>query len=113
MNEIPVTNIDPAAERSVLAGIYSYGLDAYLDVAPMLSPLSFTDRSNQAIYKCFQHLFDEKKVKQLDESSFFAVAKELGYTWLIEKREEINHIKSIFNNNTTSTTSFKFFYKVL
>jgi len=99
VDEISQTNIDLAAERSVLAGLYSYGLDAYLDVAPMLSPLSFTDRSNQAVYKCFQHLFDEKKVKQLDESSFFAVAKELGYTWLIEKREEINHIKSIFNTH--------------
>lgn len=94
-----IENTDLAAERSVLAGVYSYGLDAYLDVAPMVSPFSFTDRSNQAIYKCFEHLFENKKVKQLDESSFFATAQELGYTWLVDHKDEISHVRSIFNTH--------------
>jgi replicative DNA helicase len=94
-----ISNKDVAAERAVLAGLYSYGQDAYLDVAPMLSPMSFTDRSNQAIYKCFSHLFEEKEVKQLDESSIFSAAKELDYSWLVEKKDEINHLNSIFNTH--------------
>ena len=64
-------NSDVAAERAVLAGIYLYGQDAFLDVAPMISPASFTDRSNQAIYKCFSYLFEEKEVNKLDESLIF------------------------------------------
>ena len=93
------SNTNVAAERAVLAGIYSYGLDAFLDVAPMLSPMSFTDRSNQALYKCFCHLFEEKELKQLDESSIFSAARELGYSWMVEKREEINHLNSILNTH--------------
>jgi len=92
-------NRNVASERAVLAGLYSYGIDAYLDVAPMLSPLSFTDRSNQAIYKCFSHLFEEKELKQLDESSVFSAAKDLGYSWLVEKKDEVNHLNSIFNTH--------------
>jgi replicative DNA helicase len=92
-------NKNVSAERAVLAGIYSYGIDAFLDVAPMLTPMSFTDRSNQALYKCFSHLFEDKKLKQLDESSVFSAAKELGFGWLVEKREEINHLNSIFNTH--------------
>ena len=99
MTEADKTNRNVAAERAVLAGLYSYGADAYLDVAPMLSPLSFTDRSNQAIYKCFSHLFEEKELKQLDESSVFSAAKDLGYAWLVEKKDEVSHLNSIFNTH--------------
>ena len=90
---------DVAAERAVLAGLYTYGVDAYLDVAPMIGAMSFTDRSNQAIYKCFSHLFEEKDLKKLDESSVFSAAKDLGYSWLVEKKDEINHLNSIFNTH--------------
>tara|TARA_Y100001938_G_C8072062_1_gene423730 strand:- start:47 stop:1546 length:1500 start_codon:yes stop_codon:yes gene_type:complete len=92
-------NSDVAAERAVLAGIYLYGQDAFLDVAPMISPASFTDRSNQAIYKCFSYLFEEKEVNKLDESLIFSAAKKLGYDWLVEKKEELSHLNSIFNTH--------------
>ena len=59
VSEAEGCNKNVAAERAVLAGLYLYGIDAYLDIAPMLSPMSFTDRSNQAIYKCFSYLFEE------------------------------------------------------
>ena len=99
MTEVDNSNRNVAAERAVLAGLYTYGIDAYLDVAPMLTPMSFTDRSNQAIYKCFSHLFEDKELKQLDESSVFSASKDLGYSWLVEKKDEINHLHSIFNTH--------------
>lgn len=92
-------NTDLSAERAVLAGLYAYGQDAYLDVAPMLTQFSFTDPANQGVYKCFVHMFEERQQKQLDESSFISVAKELGYNWIIEKKEELNHLRSIFNTH--------------
>jgi replicative DNA helicase len=90
---------DVAAERAVLAGLYTYGQDAYLDIAPMITVLSFTDKANQAIYKCFEYLFEEKELKQIDESSFFSAAKDLGYNWLFELKDEIAHVKAIFNTH--------------
>ena len=93
------SNSDVSAERAVLAGVYIYGQDAYLDVAPMLTPLSFTDRSNQAIYKCFAYLFDEAEASKLDESLVFSAAKHLGYDWLVENKEELAHLNSIFNTH--------------
>ena len=63
---------DPTVERIVLAGIYSFGQDVYLDVADLLSAESFTDKTNQALYKCFKYLLEDKEISVLDESSLYS-----------------------------------------
>ena len=42
---------DPAAERAVLAGICTYGENAYLDIADILQETSFTIDSNNIIFR--------------------------------------------------------------
>ena len=91
---------DPSAERAVLAGLYSYGGEAYLDVSDLITPLTFSDRANQALFKCFQYLLDKKEIERIDQSSIFSAAEQLEYQWLFNKPEELAHIKSIFNTQT-------------
>jgi replicative DNA helicase len=91
--------LDNASERIVLAGIFSYGEDTYLDVADFLNPECFTDRANQALYKCFRHLIETKEIKSLDESSVYGAAQELSYQWLFDKTDELRHVRAIFNSN--------------
>ena len=45
---------DLIAERNVLAGIFTYGEDGYLEVADILSESSFSDTSNQGLFKAFK-----------------------------------------------------------
>jgi replicative DNA helicase len=91
--------LDNASERIVLAGIFRFGEDTYLDVADFLNPECFTDKANQALYKCFRHLIEVKEIKSLDESSVYGVAQELGYGWLFDKTDELKHVRAIFNSS--------------
>lgn len=91
--------MDLAAERAVLAGIYHYGQDAYLDVADIIQqPTSFTDETNEALYKVFAYLFDKRELTKLDQSSVMAAAYELNYSFLFDKPEELAHVKSVFQS---------------
>jgi replicative DNA helicase len=89
--------IDLAAERLVLAGMFSYGENIYLDIGDILRPGSFSDTSNQAIWKCFVHLYEKRDLKEFDQASVQAAASELGFKFLIDQPNEIRHLGSIFN----------------
>ncbi len=91
--------IDLAAERAVLGGIFNHGSAAYYEVADIIQPSSFTDKGNQAIYKCFQHLVDVKQIEKFDISSVMSAANELGFTWIFSNKDENNHFIAITNTN--------------
>ena len=92
---------DPTVERIVLAGIYSFGQDCYLDISDLLSVESFTDKTNQALYKCFKHLLEEKGISTLDESSLYSAANDTGSEWIFEKTSECRHVRGILNTDVT------------
>lgn len=90
---------DPASERIVLAGIFKYGRDAYIDVAELLTPNTFVDKANQALYKCYKYLFEKKEFENLDKSDIYSASSELDYKWLFEKPDELAHLVGIFNTS--------------
>ena len=92
---------DPTVERIVLAGIYSFGQDVYLDVADLLSAESFTDKTNQALYKCFKYLLEDKEISVLDESSLYSAANDTGCAWIFEKTSECRHVRGIINTDAS------------
>jgi len=91
---------DPSAERAVLAGIYTYGIEAYMEVGDLISSDTFTDRANQALYKCFQYLLDDKEIEKIDQSSVFSASEQLEFQWLFNKQDECAHVKGIFETQT-------------
>ena len=88
---------DPAAERAVLAGICSYGENAYLDVADILQESSFTVDSNSIIFKCVKKLFENEQKTKIDIASIYSVAQELGVGHILNKKEEAQHLKAIMD----------------
>jgi replicative DNA helicase len=88
---------DLAAERAVLIGLFQYGIDAYIDVSTLIDVDTFTDIINQTIYKCVQYMCDKKDMKNFDQSSFFACLSEIGHSNLIEKKNDIQFVRSIMN----------------
>lgn len=84
---------DPSAERAVLAGIFSYGESAYLEVSDIISESTFTIDSNVIIYKCLKHLCD--KGSEIDIASVYSVAEELGVSSILNKKQEVQHLRAI------------------
>lgn len=91
--------VDFAAERAVLAGIYTYGENAYVDVSDIVQQSTvFADEVNQCLYKCFSYLLEKRELKTLDSSSVMAIANELGYSFIFENPDNLSQVKSIFNS---------------
>lgn len=87
---------DPAAERAVLAGICTYGESAYLDIADIVQDTSFTVDSNAIIFKCIKNLYENNQTK-IDIASIYSTAQELGFSHILSKKEETQHLKAIMD----------------
>ena len=88
---------DLIAERNVLAGIFTYGENGYLEVADILSENSFTDVSNQGLFKAFKYLIEKKEISELDEASVLSACNEISCGRIFDKKTEREHAKAIFN----------------
>lgn len=89
---------DLAAERNVLAGLYQYGQDAYYEVQEFITEKTFTDETNKIFFKCLISLF-EQGIEKPDISSIHTVINNLGFGYLLNKKDETQHIKSIINTD--------------
>lgn len=89
--------MDVAAERAVLAGICQFGNDCYVDVVDIITPNSFTFESNQAVYKCLQHLLENNNGMAIDMPSIWSVASDLGLTQLVNKSDERQYLRGLMN----------------
>jgi len=101
---------DTAAERAVLAGIYQYGNDVYLDVADIIQDSSFTIDSNAIIFKCLKNLCDNNT--KIDIASIYSVAQELGVGHILSKKEETQHLKAIIDFPVSIDNIRKFAAKI-
>jgi len=102
---------DPAAERAVLAGICTYGENAYLDVADIVQETSFTIDSNSIIYKCLKHIC-ENNAGSIDIASIYSVAQEIGVSHILSKKEETQHLKAIMDFPVSHENVRKFAAKI-
>ena len=101
---------DPAAERAVLAGIFTYGENAYLEVSDIISDSSFTVDSNAIIYKCLKHLCE--KNSEVDIASVYSVAEELEVASILHKKQEAQHLRAIVDFPVNFSNVRKFAAKI-
>lgn len=101
---------DPSAERAVLAGIFSYGENAYLEVSDIISESTFTIDSNVIIYKCLKYLCD--KNSEVDIASVYSVAEELGVSSILNKKQEAQHLRAIVDFPVNFSNIRKFAGKI-
>lgn len=90
---------DVALERAVLAGICKHNHDAYLDVADLLQPSSFTIDSNQFLYSCLKHIFKDGQNHTIDLPTIISAASELGLMSYFNKSSEQSHLKAILTSS--------------
>lgn len=88
---------DVAAERAVLASVFRYGVDGFVDVADIVTSNTFSVETNQAIWKCIEHSMKDETLKSIDFPTIIASAKSLGLSDFFINDNDIKHLRSIMN----------------
>lgn len=92
-----MSNSDVASEKAVLAGIFQYGSNAYVDVADIVNLKTFTSESNQLLFKCFEYALKDKVDATIDLATIFSSAAALGLNHILESDAERKHIRAVMN----------------
>ena len=106
--------MDVAAERAVLAGIFNHGSNSYYDTADILSESTFTLLDNQAIYRCFRHIYgksEEHDVK-VDFALLQSAANDTGVAHYFKKKDGIDHVKALMEFRVNEKNVRKFAGKI-
>lgn len=103
---------DPSAERAVLSGICKYGDEAFLDVVDILQESTFTIDSNAIIYKCLKKICESETRSTIDIASIYSVAQELNLSHILNKKEEVQHLRAILDFPVACENVRKFAAKI-
>lgn len=84
---------DIGAERAVLAGLFAYGLEAYVEVSDIISHQTFGHYNNQILYKCIEKVMESEA--EVDLPSVLAAAQQLGFYDSVNTKQELEYINSL------------------
>ena len=84
---------DSGAERAVLAGLFTYGLESYVEISDLIDHGSFGNQSNQVLYKCIEKVLQNEA--EVDVPSILAAAKQLNLSEIISTQSELEYINSL------------------
>ena len=88
---------DPAAARAVLSGICKYGESAYLDIADIIQPTTFTVDSNIMIFQVLKEICEKDHGSSIDIASILSVAQSLNFGHILSQKNETQHLKAIID----------------
>lgn len=88
---------DTAGEKGVLSGILRYGASAYFDVSTLIKEHTFTEDSNQILYKIISHVFEKDDKAKLDLPTIYSAANELGFDFIYAKGREADYLKALMD----------------
>lgn len=84
---------DPGAERAVLAGLFSFGSEVYIDISDFITCGSFGTHKNACIYKCIQKIVESNGA--VDIPTILGSAKDLGLLEVINTKQELDFLSSL------------------
>ncbi len=103
MNTLDVTNAqdgnmdsklsDIGAERAVLAGLFTYGLESYVELCDFITHNSFAHHNNQVIYKCIEKVMQNEA--EVDLPAILSAAGQLNLSETIKTQQELEYISSL------------------
>ena len=75
--------VDVVAERAVLSGLIQYGIDAYVEVADIISHGTFGNSNNQILYQCIEKIIENNS--EVDLPSILSTAAQLNFSDIINR----------------------------
>jgi replicative DNA helicase len=103
---------DPAAERAVLSGICKYGENAYLDIADILQPSTFTVDSNVMIFSVLKDICEKEHSPSIDIASILSASQSLNFSHILSQKNETQHLKAIIDFPVSLDNVRKFAAKI-
>lgn len=103
---------DPSAERAVLAGICKYGENAFLDIADIVQESAFTIDSNAIIFRCLKNICEKEHRPTIDIASIYSSGQELDVSHILNKKEEVQHLKAVLDFPVDLSNIRKFAAKI-
>lgn len=86
---------DAGAERAVLAGLFAYGFESYVEISDFITQSSFADRNNQVIYKCIEKALENEAV--IDIPAILSAAEQLNLYEVIKTQQQLEYIKDLID----------------
>ncbi len=86
---------DMGAERALLAGLFEFGIDSYIEISDFIDHTSFSNYNNQIIYKCIQKVLSQEAA--IDLPSILSAAEQLGIVDVIKAQSELEYINSLMS----------------
>ena len=86
---------DVGAERAVLAGLFSYGIESYVEISDLIDHNSFSHQNNQILYKCAEKVLENEA--HIDIPAILSSAKQLDLADSINTPQELDYIKSLID----------------
>lgn len=88
---------DIIAEKAILSGLISYGLEVYDDISDIITLKTFSEDFHQIIWKCAEYCIQQEGKSQLDLPSILSASQGLGLAHIFNRSEECNHLRAIIN----------------
>jgi len=86
---------DIGAERAVLAGLFAYGLESYVEINDFITQSSFANRNNQVIYKCVEKVLEADA--SIDIPAILSAAEQLNLSETIQTTHELEYIRDLMD----------------
>ena len=86
---------DIGSERAVLAGLFQYGIDAYVELSDIIDHNTFVHSNNQILYKCVTKAISSNA--EVDLPSILSAATQLNVAEIVNSEQELQYIKSLFD----------------
>jgi len=97
---------DAGAERALLAGLFQFGIDAYVEVADIVDSHTFGVPNNQILFNCVKKVIEDNL--SVDLPALLSAASHLGHTERVETKQELQYIKSLFDFPVNQDNVFNF-----
>tara|TARA_B100002019_G_scaffold102830_1_gene88574 strand:- start:4570 stop:6021 length:1452 start_codon:yes stop_codon:yes gene_type:complete len=84
---------DLGSERALLASLFSYGLEAYVELSDIVTHNSFAHQNNQVLFKCIEKVLQSDA--HVDLPAVLSAAEQLSLSDSVNTRQELQYIHSL------------------
>ena len=98
--------LDIGAERAILASLLQNGIDSYVTISDFISVDSFVNVNNQIIFKCIDRIIANEQ--SVDLASILSAAEQLDVLEVINTKQELKYLKSLFEFPVNKDNTLKF-----
>jgi replicative DNA helicase len=88
---------DHPTEARLLSCVLQFGIDAYIDIEGIVTLDTFTEETNQIIWRTIENFFECEELPKLSAAIVMKYADALGYRMFFENKDEKDYLRALFS----------------